>query len=425
MLREQIAKSFIYTHRSHAAVCATVGAWVLVIAIVSSCCDSSTENQRDAPDSTKALVGSPENRDSVSDGLHETDAAVGFYGDLRVGMSRQSAFANLPDGIAADDLKGPVSFKGGDITFWDGTFPASRLPIFNEAELPDSTVAQIMLAFVQDRLLAIAVSAPERLATPEVKSAIARSMNKHYGLNGEMSASEDSAGVFWGANGIDECYVRAFVGRGYTIQERKLRVTVVSDEYYDHSRGDTSERLFDYRAIWPVWEYIKPVRGFESLKFGMTGQEAWNNLPWGLTREDLPYKWLNDEDNEIWFYYAEELSPSLWKALTWCEFDESVKMQFVLGFTDNGLELVMLVLPSAAVDFDALQVIKADIKRRYGTNMIHMMGPEASYEEWWFCREDADVLIRNQLDDPEGMLKIWIETDNGSELYDSLSERDI
>lgn len=398
---------------------------MLLFAASSSCRDESVEKQDSAAASTTTPADSQVSEETQSgNGRHDVKAVVGFLGDLKIGMRRQEAFARLPKGIAADDLKGPVSFKGGDITFWDGTFPVSRLPIFNEAELPDSTVAQIMLAFVQDRLLAIAVSAPERLATPEVKSAIVRSMNKHYGLNGETSASEDSAGVFWGANGIDECYVRAFVGRGYTIQERRLRITVVSDEYYDYSRGDTSEPLTDYGAIWPVWEYIKPVRGFESLKFGMTEQEAWNNLPWGLTREDLPYKWLNDEDNEIWFYYAEELSPSLWEALTWCEFDESVNMQFILGFTDNGLELIMLVLPSAAIDFYTLQVIKTDIGQRYGTNMIHMMGPDASYEKWWFNREDADVIIRKRLDDPAGLLKIWIMTDNGSKLYDSLLELD-
>jgi hypothetical protein len=415
----------VYNRIKRAATTATIAVSLLLLAVYVGCRDASAEKQGTAPASTTTPPDSQISEGPQNwNGHHDVKAAVGFLGDLRIGMKRHEAFARLPKGIAADDLKGPVSFKGGDIAFWNGTFPASRLPIFNEAELPDSTVAQIALAFVRDRLLAIGISAPEHMATPEVKGAIVRSMNKHYGLNVEMSASEDSTGVFWGANGTDECYLRAFVGRGYTIQERQLRITVVSDEYYDYSRGDTSEPMTDYGAIWPVWEYIKPVRGFESLKLGMTEQEAWNNLPWGLTREDLPYKWLNDEDNEIRFYYAEELSPSLWEALTWCEFDESVNMQFVLGFTDNGLELIMLVLPSAAVDLDALQVIKADIKRRYGANMVHMIGPEASYEEWWFCREDADVIIRKGLDDSEGLLKIWIMTDKGSKLYDSLLELD-
>jgi hypothetical protein len=185
---------------------------------------------------------------------------------------------------------------------------------------------------------------------------------------------------------------------------------------------DSSGKPLSPSELRKAAEFMRPIGGFESLRFGMTEDEAMKHLPKGFKAEDLPLTW-EPEGAEIHFIYGDKVPPTRWGAIKRFHFGPADKMDFVLGFTKDGLGFVMLILPAKAVNDRVFDGILQGIKRMVGSEIEQEeMPPGSSFKAWWMTRIDGEIQLTRPLDD-EGYVNLMFMTHGAGLKYSDLMSK--
>jgi hypothetical protein len=169
------------------------------------------------------------------------------------------------------------------------------------------------------------------------------------------------------------------------------------------------------RAVTPeklkqVRDFSRPLRGFETLRLGMSKEEALSHLPWGLTEKDLPLT-FNPENIKIHFIYGEEISPNKWDVLKEYKFAKDVKLQLVLGFSDDVLSVILIALPKKAVTQRVMDSLVGFVRKEYGPGLeLFRSG------EWVLRRLEGSITIINPKEASEDLVAMSVATDKGDGL---------
>jgi hypothetical protein len=131
----------------------------------------------------------------------------------------------------------------------------------------------------------------------------------------------------------------------------------------------------------PLYPHLG-ILGFGTLIFGLNEEVSLKALPWGLKADDLPLTW-KPKDADIWFRYGDKIPPTKWDSLRDYKFRNSDYLQFILGYTNNYLSFIRIVVPGTSTPEDVLQAIFKDVEARYGMRLKHVTdeGPEYWYME--------------------------------------------
>jgi hypothetical protein len=172
----------------------------------------------------------------------------------------------------------------------------------------------------------------------------------------------------------------------------------------------TTKRVVTPEKQKQVQEFSRPLGGFETMLLGMSKEEALSHLPWGLTKKDLPLTY-NPENIEIRFIYGEEISPNKWDVLKEYKFPEDVRMQFILGFSDDVLSTIMIAIPKKAVTQKVMDSLFDFVHTVYGPDLELLRSGE-----WVLRRLNGSITIINPKEASDDLVTMSIATDKGDGL---------
>ena len=142
----------------------------------------------------------------------------------------------------------------------------------------------------------------------------------------------------------------------------------------------------------------------------MSKEEALSHLPWGLTEKDLPLT-FNPENIEIHFIYGEEISPDKWAILKEYKFPKDVRMQLILGFSDDVLSTIMIALPKKAVTQEVMDSLFDFVLTVYGPGLEPLRDGE-----WVLRRLEGSITIINPKEASDDLVTMSVATDKGDGL---------
>jgi hypothetical protein len=356
--------------------------------------------------------------DGAKGGTAHTPEAggVGFYGDLKLGMSREQAFAHLPEGIFPEGLEQPLRFSIEKVSCWTGRFPTLRIPMLKDAGLPEDTITTLALWFDADQLVSIVLETVQHDPTEEVAQRLRNLLVDCYGQSNEERQKQEGYELLYSRQGEGDWIVqgyREFNSDGnLTSLIVEVRVKESDALAALEKSGDSGTRTYELEQRTFLARNTR-IRRFETLRFGMTEEEALNNLPWGLAPDDLPLRWsAGDAD----YVYGESIPLSKWPPTANAFKNKDGTFQFSLGFTNDGLQIVFIALGADLVDFATIKKVRQYIDDMFENNLAYSV-ESTGYEGWSIHGDEGDVEISVPFAAQDDLLRITIGTKEGTKAY--------
>jgi hypothetical protein len=398
----------------------------IVLALIlpgASCKHQPTDGDKQASSLQSVNPDTGKDNDAISTCIDEVSGSP-YYGELRLGMNVENALDALPDNIAADDLEGPLRVKDKNFEIYSNVFPAFKLPLLSDVDLPARSAVDFQLVFEKDTLVRIALKLSPEYANDETASKLIRELrskysDKAYVFEGSVEAAMAGNGTLYRLSTSNNSQIELRIGNPKNLKRDDGYLALI----YSHNNGVGDMGDNDFKAVLPnerdiakMAQMKAPINGFEELQFGDSENVAVSNLPWGLSKENLPARQeITGENSHV--IYGSTIPADKWDILRNIDSPSNVKIWLSLGFEAAGLEFVAILVPKRVANFNSLQELKRDLTRRYGKGMSYVYQPGGSFEGWTIYHKNGYAVISQPIDDEDGFVEYLVCTTRGYELY--------